>query len=285
MPLSEIITKSLKYPWKNRALWVLGILFSLFSSFGNVTNNIDETDFQKISGTLSPNTLIILGVFAVALAIIGAVLSIWFQIGLTQGAVAADVKKKVLLKEILKAKKGTFWNMFALQVFVPLGMMIVMVLLFAGGFVLFAAIPKPIGPIAGIITAVLVVLALIPFLVYLGLIWNLAARFVVVESKKAIESLKDSRALLKGNGWVTLGFSIILGLITGSASFFAMLPLMIAAMITVFLITQKIIIGAIISGVIALLFLGFFLVVAGYFQASAQIGHTLWWKELNKIKK
>lgn len=286
MSFSEIISTSLKYPWKHRSLWALGIFFSFIAGSGNFTNFIKDKDIEKLSSGITPNIMVLLAVVGISLILVEVVLSVWVQLGMIRGTIdTGEGRKAMQIKKMLKLEKGSFWNMALLQIFIPIAIALLVLVVFGLGVWFFVILPKPYGPIAGLVTGAVVLVALFVLLVYLGLVWNLAARFVALKSLGAVNALKEGRRLLAGHGWQTLGLTILVGIISGLTIYLSMLPLTVALLIMTFFISQGIVLGVIFSGALALACFVFFIIISGYFQCFSFAAHTIWWKELGKIRK
>lgn len=289
MPIGEVLSKSFKYTKDNKALWFYGVLLAIFSGGGGNFSNyqVDEKDANFFSnfGTI---TWVIFGVvilvFLILFIILGTIIANWSEGAIINGTEMLESGKPITRKEIGKIGKRTVWNLIILNAIIPMLIIIVLVILIVLGVFLFSAIPQPTGLVAGVVTLVLFIIAIIPLVIYWGLIWGLASRFVVIEKKKAIESLKAARALIKGKFWWSFLYSLVLGMISGFIGFAAALPLLLAGFGFGFSLAYKSTVLAIILGILTLFTLVVMIFATGILQAFSQTGWTLWWMELKKLK-
>lgn len=289
MPIGEVLEKAFKYPWKHKALWFYGVLLAIFSAgTGGVRGyDLEDGDLNFLNN-IDTNTLIIGGIIIslviLALMILGIIITAWSQAAISQGTAKLEKGKDISRKEIGKTGKKIVWKLIVLDVLIP--MLIALVLLIVVGLftALFYFMPQPAGLWIGIGTAVLAVFALIPVAVYWGLVWILAIRFVAIEGSAAFHALGEGRRLIAGKFWWTFLYGIVQGMISGMASFVAILPLIFLGGGFIFLLIAKIYIGAAIVGILALLYVALYIIAVGYFVAFENTGWTIWWLELKKGK-
>lgn len=297
MPIGEILEKSFKYPWKNRALWFFGILLAIFS-FGTSNSSqytLDQSQTQKIAdyfsglGSGAIAGFVALGLIALllwfGLIILGLIITAWSQIAIARGISQLESGKEITRKEIGKTGKRPVWNLIVLDFFIPFGVALGLMLLVLAFVALFYFMPQPAGLWIGVAVGVMATLALIPVLIYWTQVWLLAARFVALEEKKAVESLKEAKKMIKGKFWWTLLLGIVMGMVSGAAGFIGLLPLILLGSITIYLISVDVVVGAVIVGLFTLLYLVFYLLLTGYFVAFTQTGYTIWWLKLKAGQK
>jgi hypothetical protein len=289
MPLGEIIEKSFKLPWKNKSLIIFGAIIALFSGSYSIVNSFEsgntisaetgESLFGRFGLLLNDLTVQIV---VIALLVLGMAVATWAQAVIIQGADLMDQKKEIKPKELAKIGWVRFWRMILLNLVTPVAVGLFVAIAAVLLYLLFRALPQPAGLISGVVIGAILVLALIPVLVYLGLAWALAARYIVLEGKKVIESIKESVNLIKGRFWWTLGFALILGLVAGILGGLASLPLALAGLGSMYGLNtgrNSVAIGLAILGI---LFYALYLAVSGYFQVFTHTGWTLWWKALKE---
>lgn len=287
MPLGEILEKAFRYPWKNKALWFYGLLLALFSGISS-TNRFESDDLDKLGigfDSLGTGVTILLVVVVLIFATIAIIVSAWAITALIKGSLLADKGKRVDRKEIGKVEKKTIWEVIKLTVVTPFLMVLALILIIIPFVILFAALPQPVGGIIGVILGIVSLLALIPLLVYLSLIWTLSVRELVVNKESVINSLKKSRNLMRGRGWKTFLVALVLGAISGMATFFAFLPLLLMGVIAMGFFAAEIYIGALVTALFVFAYLIAFFVFEGYVQAFVQVAWTLWWSFLSQSKE
>lgn len=286
MPLGDILSKSFKYPWKNKALWFYGFWIALFSGGYSSNYQLSDKDYENLSKNIDFGALAVIGtviiLIVLILSIIGLVVNSWSHIALMKGVVQVEEGKQITRKEIGKTGKKPVWKFIVLNFFIPLGIALALIIPIILLVALFAAMPQPTGLYFGIAAAVILILALIPALIYLGLIWSLAARFVGLEGKNAIESLKMGRELISGKFWWTFALSLILGLTSGAIGAILSLPIVLLVIGAIASTLAGIIPLAVVLGIIALVLYLPYLIALGYLMAFSQTGWTLWWMELKK---
>lgn len=289
MPLGEILTKAFNYTKDHKAFWFYGFLLALFSGGGYNSSSYspDQNSFKSLEN-IPASTWIVIGIVAVivilALAIISAIVSSWSLAAIINGTNLLEKGKEVNRKIMGKTGKRPVWKLIVLNVLIPIAAVLTLILLIILGIVLFTAMPQPAGAIIGIVLLVLLILALIPVLVYFGIIWGLASRFVFLEEKNVAESIKSGMELIKGKFWWTFLFAIVVGMISGLVGFVFLIPLILVILGIVFAVVSKIIALIVILGIVALALVVVFLFVLGLIQAFSQIGWTLWWMELKKVR-
>jgi hypothetical protein len=290
MPIGEVLEKALKYPWKSKALWFYGILLAIFSAGGNAYNQYEakEGDFDFLK-TIDTNTIIILAILiaaiSLAITIIGVIIASWSQAAICNGAAMLEAGKAITRKEIGKTGKRPVWKLIVLNLFIPMLIALILLLIIGALAALLYFMPQPAGMGIGIALAVLAIVTLIPFAVYWGFVWVLATRYVVLDGMNAFASLGAGRKLIKGKFWWTFLLGLVQGTISGMVSFIAILPLVFLGGAAVFLFIAKIYIAVAILGLLALLYLLFYVVVLGYFVAFEQTGWTIWWLKLKGQQK
>lgn len=289
MPIGEVLEKAFKYPWKNKALWFYGILIAIFSAGSNMSNEYSPDKGQSFFETLSDTNVLLIAlgitIFVITFAVLGAVISSWSQAAIANGTDLLEKGKSVDRKKIGKTGKRVVWNLIVLNVLIPLLAVLALMTVIGLFALLLSLIAGQTGVWIGVALLVLLIIALIPFAIYLGLVWILASRYVILEKKRPVESIKTAFKLIKGKFWWTFLFALVQGLISGMAGFIAMIPLFIFIAGAFGFFLAKIYIAAIIMGIFAFFLLFPILLISGYFISFSQTGWTLWWLKLKEIKK
>ena len=212
---TETIEKAIKRPWKHRALWFYGILLALFaggSSFSNSNWKGDRggTDFLHLKDAASSVPVAVwivlgsvFGIIALVFAILALIIGSWSLAAIINGNVLLEKGKEITRKEIGHTGKMTVWGLIKLNFFIPVGIFLT-IILYAGIITAISLfMGNPAGIVFGVAIGTISVLILIPLLIYFGIVWVMAARFVVVEGVRPLVALSESRKLLKGNFWMT----------------------------------------------------------------------------------
>lgn len=289
MPIGEVLEKAFKYPWKNKTLWFYGVLIAIFTAGSVVTNQYDvgESDFTFLE-SINTTTLWIIGagivVIGLILGIVGLIITCWSKIAIFRGTAMLEEGKEITRKEIGKTGRRPVWKLIVLDYLVPVMIFFVFLLIIALFIALFYLIPQPAGLWIGVVTGIIVFFALIPFLIYFSYIWVLAARYVALEDMNVIDSLRTGQRLIKGKFWWTFLLGIVQGMISGAATFAAILPLIFLIGIAIFLAANKLWIGVVILGVFSLLYIAVYIVILGYFVAFENTGWTIWWLKLKEAQ-
>lgn len=289
MPLGDILTKAFNYTKDHKAFWFYGFLLALFSggsyNFSNYSGgNSDFKFLEKVPTATWIIIGIVVTVIILVLITISAIVGAWSLAAIINGANLLEKGKEINRKIMGKTGKKPVWKLIILNLFIPVAFILILILLIVLGAILFVAMPQPAGAIIGITLLVLLILALIPFFVYFGIIWGLSARFIVLEGKNAIESVKLGMQLVRGKFWWTFLFAFVIGIITGMIAFIFILPLLMVVLGLVFAVASKMIVLIVILGLLAFVVGIAFLFFSGILQAFSQISWTLWWIELKKFK-
>lgn len=293
MDIGKVLEKAFRYPWKNRTLWFYGVLIAIFS-FGTSVSNYtasdeDITQFQSYLNTLNINwtvfwvTLGIIGFVSIIIGVVGMIINAWSKVAIINGVQHIENNKKITRKEIGKTGKKAIWDIIVLTVLIPLVIVLSLIIILVPIVIIISMLPTPINIAVGIIVGLLALFALIPVLVYFGVVWSLAPCAISLQKMKAFEAIKHVRKTIKGKFWITFLFSIVLSIVNGMLIFLFTLPLFILGGLAIYFWFNAIYV-AILFGSITFIYLIFMVIVSGYFQAVTQTGWTVWWLELNKVK-
>lgn len=288
MPLGEIIEKSFKYPWKNKGLWFYGVLIAIFAGGGsNLNNSIDQdtfNSFQNVDFTKYIPYIILGVILAIGLGVLGAILSSWGLAAISKAVPQIDAGKSLNRKEMGKTGKKVVWNLIKLNYLLPLAIVLAFIALTFVVVLFLSQLPQQTAIMVGLALLIFVLFAMLPIIIYFGVLWNLATRSIVLEDSRVFEGFKQAKQVIKGNFWYTLLFAVIMGLISGSVAIFFVLPFIAVVMVAVGGFASKIYVLVGIGVIIGILYLLFYLVVLGFLQAAIHTGWTLWWLELKKVK-
>src|SRR5437879_11036169 len=208
MQYGQLISRSLSIVWRRRYLWLLAILggadvgggFS--TSFPNPSTFRSATPGATTGGGgvpapagqfLADNAGLIVAIVAIALVVALG----WFLLScVTTGALIRasaehDAERPFGLGPAWRAGVGTFWHILGLRLLalaVGLAAAILIGLLVLFGFLAYAGSQS--GLLAAIVVVgVLVVLALIPAAIVIGIAFTLATRSLVLEQRGPIAAL------------------------------------------------------------------------------------------------
>jgi hypothetical protein len=293
--LAKVIEKGFKAPWKHKALWFYGVLLVLFAGGGSYNtsswgqnNGADMTKgleaFKSVPVSVWVTMAVIGSVLVLALAILGLIIGSWSLAAIINGNVKLEKGEDITRKDIGKTGKGPIWGLIKLNFFLPMLITLAIIAAVAVVVVLSMVMGQPAGIIFGVTLGIVALLALIPALVYFGIVWIMAARFVVVEGKGALDSISAARELLKGNFWMTFLLSLVAGFIAGMGGCVGSILFFIFVLATVGFAIAKLYVVAAIMGILALAGLVVLITVAGYFKAFTESTVTIWWLDLKKIK-
>lgn len=258
----DIIMRAWQITWRNRGLWILGILASCLSGQGGGSgggNNFNFSNGSSGSGDLPPGVermLEQLAPMAMGIAIgficlmllislVSIVLGFIGRGGLIGGARLAEANGRVSFAEGWSAGTRNLGRLFVLWLFTGLPFLII-VLLLAGGFVVFV-----LGAVAsggtreletffagGLITGVLCLIPLICILSLAGVAANILNHMgtlaAVIENRSGLDALRRGWEVLRNNfvSLVILGaILVVLGWVFG---FVVALPIIITVLPVIF---------------------------------------------------
>lgn len=253
MDFGEILSKAWKIIWKNKILWVFGILASLGqggggggSGSGGSGNNFSSTgngsdfnfDWNNLPNNLSPNTqqlldrisgaelgiivLIILGLFV--LGLIFWALSVIGKTGLVLGTQKADNGiDRLSFGEIWSGSMRYFWRVLLFGLVTGLAIFIIMLILMLP---MILAIVGTMG--IGLLCIMPFLCVLVPAMLLLNIILEQGTIAIVVEDLGIIDAFKRGWDVFRANIWNLILMAVILGVMSGVINFIISLPLIIA---------------------------------------------------------
>ena len=232
MDYGEVLKKGWDITWKNKGLWLLGILSGCSSGAGNPSQGFQWTtsgqDFPGLERSISgvpEETWILIAVGLVCLILLFAaaaiVLGILGQAGLMAGVSHADETGSVKLGEAWRLGLPHFWRLLGVAAIV-VAVVLVLALLF--GFL-------------AVISFGMVALCILPILclaIPLGIVvsgyMSLVQNGIVLERKGVFEGFGSGWELLRANFWPVVLVAVILAVIGIVAGVAISLPLFIAAL-------------------------------------------------------
>jgi hypothetical protein len=285
MPIGEVLEKAFKYPWKQRALWFYGVLLAIFTAGSGISNQYQpkESDFKFLENINSNTlwiTISIIILVSMILGFLGLIITSWSTAAISRGTAMLEDGKEITRKEIGKTGKRPIWKLIILNFFIPILIFIILLIIVSAFVALFYFLPQPAGLWIGVSVGAIAFFALIPLLVYWNYVWILATRYIVLADMNAFASLGEGKKLIKGRFWWTFLLGLVQGMITGAATFVAIIPLIIIVSIAVVLAVANIWFGVAILGILALVYLVVFIIAIGYFTAFRETAWTLWWLKL-----
>ena len=232
MDYGSVLKKGWEITWKNKGLWILGILSGCTSGAGNPSQGFNYTtsgqEYPGLERTLAgvPEEMWIL-IFAV-LAIVAllffvgiVVLSILGQAGLIAGVAQADETGSVKLKEAWKLGLPHFWRLLGLAV-----VLLVVVLLVA--LVIGFLTVVTLGLAALCLIPLLCIL--IPLSIILSGYLSLVQNGIVLGKQSVFEAMGKGWGMLRAHFWPITLMAFILFVIGALAGFILSLPLLLASL-------------------------------------------------------
>jgi hypothetical protein len=220
MDYGSVLSRAWHITWRNKALWILGILAGCSSSGGNgggrATSGINynfpgpgQGPTPEFFNNIPDQTWVILALGIVCLALILVLLFIVLgaigKAGLMAAFNLADEGEPVGLRKAFDLSLTYFWRVLAIEILVALAWFVFIVVL-----IFVAAIPV-------LVTLGLALCCLIPFLILLGVAVSiyatLAQTAVVTEDKGVFQAFADAWEVTKANvgPLVVMGLVLIVG--------------------------------------------------------------------------
>lgn len=311
MDYTKILTRSFEVVWKNRALWVFGILLALFGGSGGSSFQFPGAPSDDVGRGTTPTLpnfnfealiplFIAIGCIIVILGILGLILRF-----VSRGALIGLVQELEQNQTTPTVRRGfsigsaRFWSLLGIAFLInlPLALCAILLLAFAAFPFLAALFTRPrfqpdeilaAGGIGSLVLLVCVILFLVLVALALKPIYEFIMRACVVEKSGAMDSIREGIRLVRANlGSVVVLY--ILAIAVGIGYGIAMIP------ITLVLIAIPLAIGyaiyfvanaattAIIAGfIIALPFILFLLFLSGLYLAFES---TLWTEGYLQVAK
>jgi hypothetical protein len=216
MDIGEVLSKAWHIIWKNKVLWIFGILAGCTAGNGSSPSyQFSRSDFgyrsQQFFNNI-PDWQIWLGLallIGLALVIIFVIilLSTIGRIGIIRGTMQADTGQTNLrFGELFNGSFPYFWRVFGLNLLIFL-IIFVVILIFFGFFALAAAVTLGIA----LICLIPLLCLIIPIGWFVSIIIEQANAALVVDNIGVFEALSRGWNVVKDN----LGETLIMGLILG----------------------------------------------------------------------
>lgn len=308
----KLITDAAKLTYRYKFLWGLGILAAttegnVFSTLNYSLPSFDKTDgggqpplFESVqtafikgaSSTFDSSSLIstpafLISIFLVFLIIFLIILFLSFsaKAGLIQSVVTLENQKPFGFVAAFFAGRKLFWRVLGLELllFLIVILSIFLLILPAVFFVMASQI------LLAILWAIVLILPLILFFIYLGLLEGYGLRILVLENKRVLGSVAEASRFLKNNlkdiliVWL---LAIVLGIIISLSYLIILLFLGIPLLALGFLIYliaswTGVLIYAIIFGLLLIVFL---LILSGIVSAFTSSYWTLSYLRIKEFK-
>ena len=232
MDYGSVLKKGWEITWKNKGLWILGILSGCTSGAGNpsqgfrwTTSSQEYPGLDRTLANISPEVWTLLAVCLIAFIVLFVlaviVLSILGQAGLIAGVAHADETGSVKLGEAWKLGLPHFWRLLGLA-----AMLVVAVLLIALGVGFLTVVTLGV---AAFCLIPLVCLAL-PLSIVLSGYLSLVQNGIVLGKQGVFEALGKGWAMLRANFWPVVLMAVILFVIGLVAGLILSLPLILASL-------------------------------------------------------
>ncbi|HMK08459.1 MAG TPA: hypothetical protein VK449_05440 [Anaerolineales bacterium] len=231
MDYGSILKKSWEITWKNKGLWILGILSGCTSGVGHPsqtftwkTSASENPALGQAISRVPPETwLLIAGcllVFILVFVAVVIVLSVLGQAGLIAGVGHADETGGVKLGEAWNLGRPHFWRLLGLAVL--LFVVALLVALLVGFFVVVT-----FG--LGMLCLVPLICLGLPLAILISAYLSLVQNDIVLGKRGVFEGLGEAWRLMRAHCWPVVLMGVILFAIGLVAGFLLALPMLIAA--------------------------------------------------------
>ena len=232
MDYGSVLKKGWEITWKNKGLWILGILSGCTSGAGNPSQTFNyQTSGQEYPGlerslASVPEELWILilvglAILAVLFTVAVVVLSILGQAGLIAGVAHADETGSVKLGQAWKLGLPHFWRLLGLAV-----VLIAVVLLVALAVGLLTVVTLGLAALC----LIPLVCVLIPLSVILSGYLSLVQNGIVLGKQGVFEAMGKGWAMLRAHFWPITLMAVILFVIGAVAGLILSAPLLLASL-------------------------------------------------------
>lgn len=286
MNIGEVLSRAWKIIWKNKILWLFGLLASLGGSSGNGSQfNYNFQGREMPVPFNNPDQFpvwaaVLLALAALVLFVLFVILSAAGRAGLVHGAWQADSGETGLtFSGLFNASKTYFWRVILLGL-----------LIFAFGLTLFLLLIIPsalaIGVTFGLAALCLLPLIclLVPAFIILSVVVELAIIAIVGENLGVMDGLRRGWEVFRAHlpEMIAMGLIIVIG--TAVANFLVSLPILPMLAIVaggVFSHSMTISTGSlIVSLVLFLLYLPILLALHGIITSYVETAWTLTFRRL-----
>lgn len=269
MPFSEILQRSFDVAWRNRSLWIVGMIFAFFgggSSGGSASGGGGNTGFSGsntngdfpmpelpawLTVEFIVTTAIVLFVVILVLSFISLIIQSIVHAGLIEGTHLAIEDRGVGWRELLKKGwNGRWQSLFGLKILISLPGLILALAAFlyvaVVGFPVLRAVitedESALRQLDGGLPAlffsgfcILFCLILVVLLVQwvLSVAGHYAARAIVIEGQPLRNGWQQGWQLFRANTLNTLIMSILIAILLGIVGFIVAIPILILAALTI----------------------------------------------------
>jgi len=248
MDFGDVLKRSWDITWKNKALWLLGILASCSGGGGGGGSgggqagggfrgySFESGEFPELERWLEripPETItaivLALGCLALLVALLAIVLGALGQAGLIAGFDLADAGHPITLSEAFRRGLKNFWKILAIQFIVGVLVLLVGATVALGGG-LFA-----VGTLGlGLICLLPLVCLMVPVMFLVGVYVMLAQVAVVVEDLGLLDAFRRGWEIFRAHLGSVIVMALILILGGGLVGLILALPLLLIAVPAVF---------------------------------------------------
>lgn len=248
----EILTRAWQIVWKNRVLWIFGILASCGrggSSFNGSGSSQGDGGFDTPSDlppqlmqflqTIEENLTAFIAITVAVVCIIWIVaifLSTIGKIGLIRGTSQIDGGTEGLIfGQLFSESTPYFWRIFGLSFFLGLPV-IVMAMVLAAGLAFFAVSASSgsdagtVGSIALVPILIGCICALIPLMFVIHMITRQAENAIVLEDMNVLPALSKGWDIFRQNLGPIIIMTIILAVINFAAGLIIAIPIIIVVL-------------------------------------------------------
>jgi hypothetical protein len=291
MDIANIFKRAWEITWKNKGLWVLGILANCSGSSGQSSGNagprveyhFNEGDFPRFENwiqSVPEETWVTIAIVAacaiILLALIFWVLSAIGNGGLISGFHMAEMGEVPTLAGSFRQGIRHFWKLMAIQLVIGLAILLIVVAGIFGG-VVFSVLTLGIG----FLCLLPLVCLLIPLMILLSIYTMLTQVALIVEELDILTSFKRSWEIVRAHP----GEIILVGLILGVGGFIVGLILMIPIVLMVLPLIFNLVNGHEIANITntivgILLYLPILLVATGIVRTFTTGSWTLTYRNL-----
>ena len=302
MDIGFVLRRAWEITWKNKVLWIFGILASCSSGGGGPNFNLNyrqqpsstgkfELPFQiqRFFNNLTQaqiTLLIVAGILAILLLVIISVfLGTIGRIGLIRGTLKAEASdERLAFGELFRSSLPFFWRVFLLNLIVGILTAVAIGGLLVLGF---------LGTIAtlgvGLICLIPLICLLIPVVWFINLVLRQATIAIVIEDAKMMDGLSRGWEVIKSNFgsifvmWLILGLgiSLIIGVIISLPVLLVIAPAVIGAIAGT---GQALKGGLLITGLCLIVYLPVLIILNGALRSYIESAWTLTFLSLTHPK-
>jgi hypothetical protein len=240
MDIANIFRRAWEITWKNKGLWVLGILANCSGGSSQSSGNagrspeirFSEGDFPKLDNwiqSVPEDTWITIGVVAIVaiilLALIFWALSAIGNGGLISGFQLAEMGETPTLSRSFRQGIIHFWKLMAIQLIVGLSILVLVIASVIGGTI-FSVLTLGIGAICVIPLMCL----FIPLMILVSIFSTLTQIALIVEKLDIMTSFRRAWEIMRSNPGEIILMALILGVGGFIAGVILTAPMMLMAL-------------------------------------------------------